>query len=134
MTQVYDGLCLANVAFFSFLFFFRLLGFGPGQLGIKHVISTDSIRHTLRSCTSEEECPVLYLSTYQADAASLPSSVLPPRPSPLSTTQQPGGSSTCSGEMKDIGGYIKQAAVVCGVTTPESARTTQFRCKSKTLL
>lgn len=35
------------------------------RLGINTVISTDSVRHMLRSFTTKEESPLLYASTYQ---------------------------------------------------------------------
>lgn len=36
------------------------------RLGINKVLSTDSVRHMLRSFKSKKECPVLYASTYHA--------------------------------------------------------------------
>eukprot|EP01155_Anaeramoeba_flamelloides_P024550 Anaeramoba_flamelloidesa810364_57.p1 GENE.a810364_57~~a810364_57.p1 ORF type:complete len:443 (-),score=117.14 a810364_57:60-1388(-) len=36
------------------------------RLGIQNVLSTDSIRHTLRNFTSQENCPILFASTYNA--------------------------------------------------------------------
>ena len=35
------------------------------RLGITTVLSTDSVRHMLRSFHSKEECPLLWASTYQ---------------------------------------------------------------------
>ncbi|KAJ6238190.1 p-loop ntpase domain-containing protein lpa1 [Anaeramoeba flamelloides] len=36
------------------------------RLGIQNVLSTDSIRHTLRNFTPQEKCPILFASTYNA--------------------------------------------------------------------
>lgn len=36
-----------------------------GRLGVTKVVSTDSIRHMLRSFQSKEENPLLWASTYQ---------------------------------------------------------------------
>ncbi|KXZ50534.1 hypothetical protein GPECTOR_16g709 [Gonium pectorale] len=40
-----------------------------GRLGISTVLSTDSVRHMMRSFTSPEECPLLFASTYEAGEA-----------------------------------------------------------------
>lgn len=39
------------------------------RLGINTVISTDHIRHMLRDSVSEEECPELFMSTYETHTA-----------------------------------------------------------------
>ena len=41
------------------------------RLGITTLLSTDSIRHMLRSFHSREEAPLLYASTYQVGWASI---------------------------------------------------------------
>lgn len=39
------------------------------KMGVTTVVSTDSIRHMLRSFTSEEQDPILWASTYQASTS-----------------------------------------------------------------
>ncbi|KAJ9533609.1 hypothetical protein QJQ45_026671, partial [Haematococcus lacustris] len=90
------------------------------RLGISTVLSTDSVRHMLRTFYSEQQAPALWVSTYQAGEALLAASAATtPHPHPPSTgpplaDQQPAGPGTQQPERQPCGQQhtAQQAAVV----------------------
>ncbi|KAL6756637.1 hypothetical protein V8C86DRAFT_57199 [Haematococcus lacustris] len=90
------------------------------RLGISTVLSTDSVRHMLRTFYSEQQAPALWVSTYQAGEALLAASAATtPHPHPPSTCppladQQPAGPGTQQPERQPCGQQhtAQQAAVV----------------------
>ncbi len=49
-----------------------LAGLLAARLGISTIVSTDSVRHMLRSFTPAEACPLLWASTYEVSLQALP--------------------------------------------------------------
>lgn len=73
------------------------------RLGITTVVSTDSVRHLLRGFASPSEQPLLWVSTYQAEAA-----LTSPKPDSVTDTPTNG---TPNGLASQASYYAKRAAV-----------------------